>query len=104
MRGWNCKLRGGRLTAGHVRTAVSRSNERSDIIQVCPVSEAGDWAAYQPSGCGSALKREAPRPLSVLGAEPKRALADVIEQGPIPVSHGVVHWRIVGLMQWLLDE
>jgi hypothetical protein len=40
----------------------------------------------------------------VLGAEHKRALAEIIEQGPIPASHGVVRWRIVDLMQWLFDE
>ena len=40
----------------------------------------------------------------MLGPEHKRALAKIIEQGPIPASHGVVRWRIVDLMQWLFDE
>ena len=47
---------------------------------------------------------KAPGPRPVLGPEYKRALAEVIEQGPIPASHGVVSWRIVDLIQWLFDE
>ena len=47
---------------------------------------------------------KAPGPRPVLGPEHKRALAEIIEQGPIPASHGVVRWRIVDLMQWLFDE
>lgn len=47
-------------------------------------------------------QEDGPRP--VLGAEHKQALAEIIEQGPIPASHGVVRWRIVDLMQWLFDE
>jgi transposase len=50
------------------------------------------------------LDGKAPGPRPVLSSEHKRALAEVIEQGPIPASHGVVRWRIVDLMQWLFDE
>ncbi len=32
------------------------------------------------------------------------ALAEVVEQGPIPAIHGVVRWRLVDLAQWLWDE
>ena len=35
---------------------------------------------------------------------PTRTLPAVIEDGPIPAIHGVVRWRIVDLVQWLLDE
>ena len=50
------------------------------------------------------LDGKAPGPRPVLGSEHKRALAEVIEQGPIPASHSVVRWRIVDLILWLFDE
>ena len=64
-----------------------------------------DWVLrFNANGPEGLLDGKAPGPRPVLGAEHKRALAEVIEQGPIPASHGVVRWRIVDLMQWLLDE
>ena len=36
-------------------------------------------------------------------AEHRRALAEIIEMEPTPAIHGVVHWRIVDLCQWLLE-
>lgn len=34
----------------------------------------------------------------------RRALAEIIDAGPIPAVHGVVRWRIIDLVQWLWDE
>ncbi|QEL26600.1 winged helix-turn-helix domain-containing protein [Bosea sp. F3-2] len=28
----------------------------------------------------------------------------MVESGPIPVSHGVVRWRIIDLVQWVWEE
>jgi putative transposase len=45
-----------------------------------------------------------------LGQPPKlndgqrRALAKMIEDGPIPAVHGVVRWRLIDLAQWIFDE
>ena len=64
-----------------------------------------DWVLrFNASGPGGLLDGKAPGPRPVLGPEHKRPLAEVIEQGPIPASHGVVRWRIVYLIQWLFDE
>ncbi len=64
-----------------------------------------DWVLrFNAQGPDGLLDGKAPGPRPVLGPEHKRALAEVIEQGPIPASHGVVRWRIVDLIQWLLDE
>jgi transposase len=64
-----------------------------------------DWVLrFNVRGPEGLLDGKAPGPRPVLGAEHKQALAEIIEQGPIPASHGVVRWRIVDLMQWLLDE
>lgn len=64
-----------------------------------------DWVLrFNAQGPDGLLDGKAPGPRPVLGPEHKRALAKVIEQGPIPASHGVVRWRIVDLIQWLFDE
>ena len=64
-----------------------------------------DWVLrFNANGPEGLLDDKAPGPRPVLGAEHKQALAEIIEQGPIPASHGVVRWRIVDLMQWLFDE
>ena len=64
-----------------------------------------DWVLrFNAGGPDGLLDGKARGPRPVLGPEHKRALAAVIEQGPIPASHGVVRWRIVDLMQWLFDE
>ena len=44
------------------------------------------------------------------GAEPRladahrRALAAIVESGPIPAIHGVVRWRLKDLEQWIFEE
>ena len=64
-----------------------------------------DWVLrFNANGPEGLLDGKAPGPRPVLRAEHKLALAEIIEQGPIPASHGVVRWRIVDLMQWLFDE
>jgi transposase len=64
-----------------------------------------DWVLrFNANGPEGLLDGKAPGPRPVLGAEHKQALAEIIEKGPIPASHGVVRWRIVDLMQWLFDE
>ena len=64
-----------------------------------------DWVLrFNANGPEGLLDGKAPGPRPVLGAEHKQALAEIIEQGPIPAWHGVVRWRIVDLMQWLFDE
>ena len=34
----------------------------------------------------------------------RRILAEIVESGPIPASHGVVRWRLIDLAQWVWDE
>ena len=64
-----------------------------------------DWVLrFNALGPEGLLDGKAPGPRPVLDPEHKRALAQVIEQGPIPASHGpashgVVRWRIVDLIQ-----
>ena len=64
-----------------------------------------DWMLrFNANGPEGLLDGRAPGPRAVLGSEHKQALAEIIEQDPIPASHGATRWRIVDLMQWLFDK
>ena len=41
---------------------------------------------------------------SKLNNEHRRALARIVEDGPIPAIHGVVRWRRKDLAQWIFEE
>ena len=64
-----------------------------------------DWALrFNADGPGGLVDRKAPRQPSLLKDEHRAALARIVEDGPAPAIHGVVHWRIVDLCQWLFEE
>ncbi|GLI95178.1 hypothetical protein [Methylocystis echinoides] len=46
------------------------------------------------------MDRKARGQPSRLNADQRAALARIVEEGPTPVIHGVVRWRIVDLCQW----
>jgi len=64
-----------------------------------------DWVlrfnAFGPDGL---LDRKAPGPAAKLDDGQRRALASMVESGPIPSIHGVVRWRLKDLAQWIWDE
>ena len=64
-----------------------------------------DWVlrfnAFGPDGL---LDRKAPGPTSKLDDDQRRALANIVESGPIPAIHGVVRWRLKDLAQWIWEE
>ena len=64
-----------------------------------------DWVLrFNADGPDGLLDRKAPGKVRTLDGEQRLALAEVVEQGPIPAIHGVVRWRLVDLAQWLWDE
>lgn len=64
-----------------------------------------DWVIkFNATGPAGLIDRKAPGPCSLLNATHRKALAAMIDSGPIPASHGVVRWRLVDLAQWLWDE
>ena len=64
-----------------------------------------DWVVkFNAEGPEGLIDRKAPGPEPLLNAEQKRALAVVVEGGPIPAIHGVVRRRIVDLCQWIWEE
>ena len=64
-----------------------------------------DWVhRFNDEGPDGLVNRKAPGQPRKLDEAQRRALAEVVEQGPIPAIHGVVRWRLVDLKQWLWDE
>ena len=64
-----------------------------------------DWVIrFNAEGPDGLINRKASGPRRKLTDEQRKALAEIVEQGPIPAIHGVVRWRRCDLAQWLWDE
>ena len=64
-----------------------------------------DWVLrFNAQGPDGLVDRKAPGAPSLLTNAHRAALAAVLESGPVPAIHGVVHWRLVDLGQWLCEE
>lgn len=64
-----------------------------------------DWVIrFNAEGPDGLKSRKAPGKPPILNDEQRRALAEVVDAGPIPAAHGVVRWRLIDLAQWIWDE
>lgn len=64
-----------------------------------------DWVlAFNADGPEGLINGKAPGNPSKLKDEQRRALARIIESGPIPAIHGVVRWRLRDLARWVFEE
>jgi transposase len=64
-----------------------------------------DWVLrFNARGPAGLIDAKPPGCRPLLGDEQRRALARIVEEGPVPAAHGVVRWRLVDLAQWLWDE
>jgi transposase len=64
-----------------------------------------DWVlAFNAAGPDGLLNGKAPGQVPILNDAHRRALAEIVETGPLPAIHGVVRWRLVDLAQWLFEE
>ncbi len=87
--------------------AILDGGSRSEAARIAGVTLqfARDWVLrFNEAGIAGLATRKAPGPSTILDDYHRRALAEIIEAGPIPVVHGVVRWRIIDLVQWLWDE
>ena len=50
------------------------------------------------------VDRKPPGCHPMLGDDQRRALAEIVQAGPVPAAHGVVRWRSTDLAQWAWDE
>lgn len=64
-----------------------------------------DWVVrFNEGGADALIARKAPGKPSLLNPEQRAALAQVIEDGPVPAIDGVVRWRLVDLVQWVFEK
>jgi len=63
-----------------------------------------DWVLrFNARGPEGLIDGKPPGPISKLTDEHRRALAAMIESGPIAAIHGVVRWRLIDLAQWVFE-
>ncbi len=64
-----------------------------------------DWVLrFNVRSCAGLITGKAPGNRSKLNDEQRRALAAIVEKGPILAIHGVVRWRRKDLVWWLFEE
>ena len=64
-----------------------------------------DWVLrFNAEGPDGLLNGKAPGVPSILDDNQRRALRQIVENGPIPAVHGVVRWRLIDLAQWAFEE
>lgn len=64
-----------------------------------------DWVVrFNDRGPVGLINVKAPGSPSKLNEAQRRALAKIVESGPIPAIHGVVRWRRKDLAQWIYEE
>ena len=64
-----------------------------------------DWVLkFNAAGPDGLIDRKRPGQPCRLNDTHRAALAEMIEQGPIPSVHGVVRWRLIDLCQWIFEE
>lgn len=64
-----------------------------------------DWVLrFNAAGPDGLVDGIPPGGIALLNDAQRRALAAIVESGPIPASHGVVRWRLIDLAQWVWDE
>ena len=87
--------------------AVYDGGRRGDAARIGGVGlqVVRDWVLrFNAEGPDGLLDRKAPGQRRKLDEGQRRALCELVEQGPIAAIHGVVRWRLIDLAQWLWDE
>ena len=87
--------------------AIYEGETRSEAARIGGVTLqiVRDWVLrLNADGPAGLVDRKPPGCCSMLSADQRRALAAVVEAGPIPAAHGVVRWRLIDLAQWVWDE
>ena len=75
---------------------------RGSAASVC--RSFADWVLrFNARGPDGLVDGKSPGAPSKLNADHRRALAEVVEAGPVPAVDGVVRWRRKDLARWLLE-
>ncbi len=87
--------------------AIYDGGSRAEAAQIGGVSRqiVRDWVVrFNEGGPDALIARKAPGKPPLLNAGQRAALAQVIEDGPLPAIDGVVRWRLVDLVQWVFEK
>ena len=74
---------------------------RGSAASVCRSLRLG--LRFNARGPDGLVDGKSPGAPSKLNADHRRALAEVVEAGPVPAVDGVVRWRRKDLARWLLE-
>jgi len=86
---------------------VYDGGSRSDAARIggTQLQTVRDWVLrFNERGPAGLIDGKAKGQRPKLNAEQRRALAAIVESGPIPAIHGVVRWRLKDLAQWVWEE
>ena len=89
------------LALAEVYDGGSRTDRRGSAASVCRSFATGCCASTPADRTG--FDGKSPGAPSKLNADHRRALAEVVEAGPVPAVDGVVRWRRKDLARWLLE-
>ena len=84
--------------------AIYDGGSRTDAARIGGVTLeiVRDWVLrFNALGPEGLIDRKAPGPMPKLNEDQRRALAAIVDSGPIPAIHGVVRWRLKDLAQWI---
>lgn len=87
--------------------AIYEGGSRTDAARIGSVTLqiVRDWVLrFNERGPAGLINVKAPGSPSKLNEAQRRALARIVESGPIPAIHGVVRWRRKDLAQWIYEE
>lgn len=113
------------FTAARMRTVARSSRDANQVrrlLALATIYEGGsrgdaaqfggvglqtvrDWVLrFNAAGPDGLIDVLPPGGASLLDDAQRQALAQIVESGPTPASHGVVRWRLIDLAQWVWDE
>ena len=87
--------------------AIYDGGARSDAARIGRVGLqiVRDWVVrFNAEGPPGLLDRKAPGPTPRLNEVQRRALAAVVENGPMSSVDGGVRWRLIDLAQWVWEQ
>lgn len=87
--------------------AIYDGGSRTDAARIGSVGlqTIRDWVlAFNAQGPAGLIDGKAPGKASKLNDAQRRALAGIVESGPIAAIHGVVRWRLKDLAWWVHEE
>ncbi len=79
---------------------------RSDVARMSGVGlqVIRDWVLrFNAAGPDGLIDCKASGPSPKLSDAQRQALAHLVENGPIPATHGVVRWRLKDLVEWIWE-